>query len=634
VGDPDRIAFEKTVSGLVLPRGGDLALDATIVPEGSARPTLREPAPLPTIPVRYPGAEGGEVELQLSALLGEGGMGQVYLATQRSLGREVAVKTVRRGEPDAVAALCDEAVVTGRLSHPNVIPVHALARDDRGRPLLVMKRVEGVPWDALLHDPAHPFWKKNDVAGADRLVFHVEVLRQVAHAVAFAHSRGIVHRDIKPENVMIGDFGETYLVDWGIAARIGTPTGDRIAGTPVYLAPEMVEGVVDERTDVYLLGATLHEILTGAPPHHGTTLQAMLFSAYVSQPPTLAPDVPPELAELCTRALARAPEDRPASAAAFGDALTGYLRHRGSRALSRTGEARLETLRRAVEDVRPEARDLAELRRLVAECRFAFLEARRGWPENPDVLPGLSSCLRLATRVEIDRRDAQAARAALSELGEDDPALERDLAALEADLARDAEEHARLQRMAHDLDPSVDAGPRVAAAFVALALIVVVGGWGTWVERTRGLRLGDLLGFSLATLVGLGAILGLLRKRILNTTFNRRVAGWVAICILLEVVHRVIAAWTGLETVGGVLATDLLVLAAVYAMGALFLFRWMLPAGLALCVAAAPALMYPRAALTLLNLATTLAAIGFVLGWRRSKRMGEEPATTRQGGPA
>src|SRR5204863_2462534 len=135
--------------------------------------------------------------------LGEGGMGTVDRALQRSLGREVAIKRVRdrRAGDGAVRALLAEARVAGSLEHPNVVPIHALGRDAGGDPALVMKRVEGVSWSALIHDPAHPRW--SDLP-RDRLRWHLETLMQVCNAIELAHSRGIIHRDLKPNNVMIG----------------------------------------------------------------------------------------------------------------------------------------------------------------------------------------------------------------------------------------------------------------------------------------------------------------------------------------------------------------------------------------------------------------------------------------------
>src|SRR5262249_53205231 len=156
----------------------------------------------------------------------------------------------------------------------------------------------------------------------------------------FAHSRGVIHRDIKPENIMVGGFGEVYLLDWGIAATVGDGHSHTLVGTPAYLAPEMVLGEpLTAQTDVYLLGATLHEILTGRTRHAGSTVMEVLHLAAQSTPFQYDASIPDELARLCNRATARAPKDRPASAAELREALVDYLRHATARAL---GEAAVE----------------------------------------------------------------------------------------------------------------------------------------------------------------------------------------------------------------------------------------------------------------------------------------------------
>src|SRR6185503_17346084 len=145
---------------------------------------------------------------------------------------------------------------------------------------------------------------------------NVGILLQVLNAVRFAHSRGIIHRDVKPDNVMIGAFGEVYLLDWGIAVRPAETPGvvGPMVGTPRYLAPEMLDGALDDvgpHTDVYLLGATLHHILTGQPRHAGETLETVLAAAKESRPVHYAATVPAELAALCNAATAQDPKRRP-----------------------------------------------------------------------------------------------------------------------------------------------------------------------------------------------------------------------------------------------------------------------------------------------------------------------------------
>ena len=186
------------------------------------------------------------------------------------------------------------------------MPVHALGTAADGEPALVMKRIEGVLWADLLQSPSHPRWA---AAEMDRLKWNLEVLMQVCRAVEYAHSRGLAHRDLKPDNVMIGDFGETYVMDWGVSIALGALTGGplksdatvdvlpaSLVGTPCYMAPEMLRrGTVSERTDVYLLGGILHEILTGEPPHRGDNFFAVLFSIASGEGRSFPPEAPSEL---------------------------------------------------------------------------------------------------------------------------------------------------------------------------------------------------------------------------------------------------------------------------------------------------------------------------------------------------
>jgi serine/threonine-protein kinase len=290
-----------------------IALDQTVTARTLAAPSDAPPArtpsftapPLPSISLDLssPGAvaAGGGLDdpsgpdLLVLDTLGEGGMGRVLLARQRSLARDVAVKVLKpeTADADGALSLLREAVVMGGVEHPNIVPVHALGRDDRGHPVLVMKRIEGTSWRALLDDDAHPTWTALLAAHGDRVSAHLEVLMRVADAAHFAHARGVIHRDIKPENVMVGAFGEVYLVDWGIAIRVGRtqPDGDgafRIRGTPAYMAPEMIGGDptrLDARTDVYLLGATLHEVLTRTPRHRGARRPLQRRHARRPRPP-------------------------------------------------------------------------------------------------------------------------------------------------------------------------------------------------------------------------------------------------------------------------------------------------------------------------------------------------------------
>lgn len=260
------------------------------------------------------GEAGG---VALGEVIGRGGMGTVHAATQPALGRSVAVKVPREGAEAAdLAGMVSEAIITGGLEHPAVVPVHALHVDAAGWPRLVLKRIEGESWAAVL-DREDP-----EARSEARLVEHLRVWLRVSEALRFAHSRGIIHRDVKPDNVMVGAFGEVYLLDWGIAVRVGEgdpriPRLDRenaSAGTPGFAAPEQALGQVDRQgpaTDVYLLGATLFAVLCGRMPHAAPTPVAMMVSSARGTAGALPAWVDARLARLCEAALAVDPAARP-----------------------------------------------------------------------------------------------------------------------------------------------------------------------------------------------------------------------------------------------------------------------------------------------------------------------------------
>jgi hypothetical protein len=161
----------------------------------------------------------GGARLRTIETIGQGGMGVVRLAEQVALGRRVAVKTLRpdRKSDQAAIDLLREAWVTGAVDHPNVVPVHDIGLDEDGSPVIVLKRIDGHSWAELMHDADRV---RERFRVDDLLTWNLEILIQVLFALRFAHSRGIVHRDLKPDNVMIGDFGEVYLLDWGIALSL------------------------------------------------------------------------------------------------------------------------------------------------------------------------------------------------------------------------------------------------------------------------------------------------------------------------------------------------------------------------------------------------------------------------------
>ena len=414
--------------------------------------------------------------------IGEGGMGLVHLATQHSLARQVAVKTLRptRRSDATTQRFLREAWVTGYLEHPNIVPIYDLGLDEGGAPIIVLKYIEGVEWGTVLGDAEVV---KERFGADDLLEWNIRILIQLCNAVSLAHSRGIVHRDLKPDNVMIGQFGEVYLMDWGLAVSLregpsshptGFPKPRGIAGTPCYMAPEMLGiGEVTERTDVYLLGAVLHEILVGAPPHAGSTFRTIAASALLSQW-VYPPEVSPELAEIAQRAMSAQPSARFASTAALRVRLEWYLRHRESLALSHEAAHRLVAMKQLAATAPgssarggPSPLDRERLYRLFAECRFGFLQALRASVENDEARAGLREATEAIVVYELTRGMPEAASAVLAELDAAPPEL---IARVTTARQEQVKKLATLEGIAADMDPATGSRARMAAAMVCAVL--------------------------------------------------------------------------------------------------------------------------------------------------------------------
>ena len=574
-------------------------------------------SPLPPISVSEPTDDAETAEergppgpnlpdLVVLGALGAGGMGRVQVARQRSLEREVALKRPRSDASQREArGLRDEALVTGHLEHPNIVPVHALGVDDDGLPVIVMKRVEGVSWRDLLRDEDHLGWATREPDPDARLVWHLGILAQLCNAIAFAHSRGIVHRDMKPDNVMIGEFGEVYLIDWGVAVETGACSRDErgrpmVIGTPCYMAPEMARGEpIDELTDVYLLGATLHEVLTGQVRHRGREIEAVSAQAIASEPYRYPADVPEELARLANQACSADRERRPRGALAFRHALLVHLRHRGSLRLSASADRNMAAI---------EVDPAAAQSRAIEECRFGYQEARREWPDNPDAVRGLRRSALATVRLELGRRDALAARAALAELPDRPADLVAALVQVESSLAAEEAERERLRQLDRDADPTVPAptgGLMFAILLVVGASLVV---YAVRLQRTGTVDPTALVLFPALTVVGGLTFMILFRRQMAVNAFNRRLGAWFLALGLLLVASRVIGQASGIA-LHHQFATDSLLLAAMFTAGGLFLFRWMwIDVGVMLLSAAIAGLV-PGAAHIALECANAFAAI-------------------------
>lgn len=313
-------------------------------------------------------------DYQLLHVLGEGGMGVIYDARQTSIDRSVAVKMLKPqiAENDQQKRkFVAEAVVTGELDHPNIVPIYELGTNSDGMLFYSMKRVEGTPW--------------SDVIDRYSQAENLEVLMKVADAVSFANARGVIHRDLKPANVMLGNFGEVLLMDWGMAL----PTSDfrknhnlgpsqAMGGTPAYMAPEMALGPLESigpPSDVYLLGAILFRIVTGKPPHAGASAKECLFSAARNR--IRETEVRGELLEIALKAMSTRPEDRYASAREFQKTIRDYQSHSESIVLTSRADDDLATARQQ-DDYKWYARSI-----------FGYQEALSLWNQNSKARAGL-----------------------------------------------------------------------------------------------------------------------------------------------------------------------------------------------------------------------------------------------------
>ncbi|MDQ3034491.1 MAG: serine/threonine protein kinase [Myxococcota bacterium] len=521
-----------------LERLREMAATFAAHPRATIRPSIGAPTP---------DARRSEGPLTLRGTLGQGGMGVVRLAVQTSLGREVAAKTLRpeaRDDGRAAMRLIREARVTGALEHPNIVPVHDLYLDGDA-PVVVLKRIEGDAWNELL---ARRGRAEDRPHARDGLARHLRILIQVCHALELAHDRGVVHLDIKPENVMIGRFGETYLVDWGLAAAFREDADARlprvepgILGTPAYMAPEMARGAADAfdgRTDVYLLGAVLYELLSGHPPHRGSNAIQIITSVLLSEPEELT-DAPAELAAICRRAMARDSAARYPTVAAFRGELEDHLEHRASIALAEDAERRLSELEERMSGPLETAAAREALQAAFGQVRFGFVHALSTWPANDRARRGLDRALVGMARAELGRGQVGAARTLLAEAERIPDDLAR---AVEVAAAREAEERAvleELERQRREMDPRIGRRQRTLFALV-LASIWVAGPVILMIRAALGSaqRLEELLVWPLAMTAGFGGLAWAFRSALLRTRLNRRLMGsLIGMTAAMELLH-------------------------------------------------------------------------------------------------
>ncbi|HWE36192.1 MAG TPA: protein kinase [Isosphaeraceae bacterium] len=336
--------------------------------EATGDPELIATLPLvgATAPWSGPSNGGGAFEVGPAEMLGgrfrvlrphaRGGIGEVSVALDTELNREVALKQIKErhaDDPASRARFVLEAEVTGGLEHPGIVPVYGLGHDDLGRPYYAMRFIRGESLrDALLayHDEAP---RLDPGARALRLRQLLGRFIDVCQAIGYAHERGVLHRDLKPGNIMVGKYGETLVVDWGLAKATGRPDPGALAGeralvptsaggsaetmagapigTPAYMSPEQAAGDLDRlgpRSDVYSLGATLYCLLTGRQPFAGEDILGILADVRAGDFPTprrVDPTIDPPLEAICLKAMALRPEDRYDSTRGLADDVERWL---------------------------------------------------------------------------------------------------------------------------------------------------------------------------------------------------------------------------------------------------------------------------------------------------------------------
>jgi serine/threonine protein kinase len=434
-----------------------------------------------------PSRDDDAPDYNIERLLGEGGIGAVYSARQLSMGRSVAVKVLKSTSSqssNSQQVFVSEAIITGGLDHPNIIPIYDVGHQSDNSPFYAMKQVQGVEWAARIE--------------TNELEENLNILLRVADALAFAHSRHIIHRDLKPANVMLGDFGEVLLMDWGLAVPTIShphqsefpPTGG--GGTPCYMAPEMAAGPVsrvDERSDIYLLGAVLFRVITGHTPHTAKTVRECLRDAALNviadSPVADSPDekadssdetadaskgntaraeIPAELKGIALTAMSTDRDDRFQTVQEFQQAVRVFISHSESLALQERADKDLNEAR--------QSHDYQDF----AKALFGFRDAGDLWDGNDAAQDGISQSSFAYASTAADNGDFDLATTLLDRKIPEHETLHAQIQ------TKRAERDDRLRRLQRAKFVGVSG---------AVILLIVISGAALWINAARQLAISE-----------------------------------------------------------------------------------------------------------------------------------------------
>lgn len=353
--------------------------------------------------------------------LGKGGMGNIQLGKQNIPEREVAIKTLLKDTPQTRQILLQEANIMGKLEHPNIVPIHEVHINDENDIQIIMKRIQGKTLGDFLV-------KEN--SDETQIREGLNVLIQVCHALEFAHSHNILHRDIKCENIMVGKFNEVYLMDWGLAFDItlAHTVNTGIMGTPGYMAPEMLHGdptELDIRTDVYLLGSTLHYILMGRHRHDAENICSTLALVEASLSFEYPASIPRHIGAIANRACAQDPDDRYENVFIFRAELENALRIWDAIKICSRANRKIIQLNRLIQKKRSTEEDINTIHEKFIEVLSTLKTALEISPTYQEAQEDIDRLNLLMIDFYLSQQKPKEAQALYKNLPEEDLKLER-----------------------------------------------------------------------------------------------------------------------------------------------------------------------------------------------------------------